>query len=120
LRQRWVNAIERAGEELRFNPYWYFDGGNLVLTSSSSGQTYEVGKHCVCAAAREGQPCKHLALRRLLERYEQARDFAEGVVEPDSPNVLLRGPSYSMLEEASAATFKPRTITGERYGTIEV
>lgn len=68
--QRWLNAIDRAMEELITNPYVDYRDGVLLVLSPTSGTIYEVTEGiCFCAAFWAGKPCKHRAQKRLIERY---------------------------------------------------
>lgn len=65
--KRWANAVRRAAEELVTNPYVALVDGKLILLSRTSGEIYEIGQHCYCAASVARKPCYHKALRRIAE-----------------------------------------------------
>lgn len=67
--KRWKNAIDKAQAGV-VSGWWIItelhDG---LMVTTETGQTYRVNGHCSCRAAVLGQPCKHIALRRLLDLY---------------------------------------------------
>lgn len=65
--KRWANAVRRAAEELVTNPYIALVDGRLIVLSPTSHELYEVTHRCHCAAFVAGQPCKHRAMKRLVE-----------------------------------------------------
>lgn len=71
--RRWQNAVARALQILRDNPYWHLLADGTFLLLSDSNEIYEVtARGCTCKASRQGQPCKHRAARQLAIRYAQA------------------------------------------------
>lgn len=69
---RWVRAIEKAAIEIEQNPYIAMVDGDLIIASETSGGVYQVNGHCDCMAGMHGKPCKHRALKRILQRYNEA------------------------------------------------
>lgn len=69
--KRWQNAIKKAVVELESNPFWNFDGKELVMMSTTSNATYQSNGTCQCRAFEQGQPCRHRAAARLLARYAE-------------------------------------------------
>ncbi len=65
--KRWANAVRRAAEELVTNPYIAMVDDHLLVLSQATQQIYEVNGRCQCAAYVAGQPCKHRAMKRLVE-----------------------------------------------------
>lgn len=65
--QRWANAVRRAAEELVTNPYIAMVDDHLLVLSQATQQMYEVNGRCQCAAYVAKQPCKHRAMKRLVE-----------------------------------------------------
>lgn len=65
--KRWANAVRRAAEELVTNPYIALVDDHLLVLSPTSGEIYEVNGRCQCAAYVAGFPCKHRAMKRLVE-----------------------------------------------------
>lgn len=65
--KRWANAVRRAAEELVTNPYVALVDGCLLVLSPTSGELYEVSNRCHCAAYAAKQPCRHRAMKRLVE-----------------------------------------------------
>ena len=72
--KRWQNAIRKAVTELQENPFWSFDGQELVMMSTTSNQTYTPNGKCGCVSyVKHNQPCRHRAAARIIQRYaEQA------------------------------------------------
>jgi hypothetical protein len=70
--KRWQNAIDKALAGV-VSGWWIItelhDG---IMVTTEGGRTYRVNGHCSCRAAELGQPCKHIALRRLLDLYNEA------------------------------------------------
>jgi hypothetical protein len=78
---RWVSAIKAADSELSNNPLCAYDGETLLILSTTSETLYEVGQTCQCTAASFGHPCRHRAMRRLVQLYvvaeqQQAQQWA--------------------------------------------
>lgn len=71
---RWVRAIENAVIEIEDNPYIAMVDADLIIASSTSGEVYRVTRYCNCMAGMNRKPCKHRAIKRLLQLYDQARD----------------------------------------------
>ena len=69
--KRWSNAIRKAAQELQDNPYMHWTG-QLLLMLSESGEIYEANGRCQCKAFASGQPCRHRAAARLVQRYMEA------------------------------------------------
>ena len=70
--RRWETAIVRAKQIMETNPYVHMQDDGTLLILSDSNRIYEVGpQSCQCTAYQRGQPCKHRALRRLLQRYRE-------------------------------------------------
>ena len=65
--KRWANAVRRAAEELTLNPYVALVDGKLIILSRTSGEIYEIGERCYCAASVARKPCYHRALHRIAE-----------------------------------------------------
>lgn len=97
LKSRWLRAIDSAVTALAENPWIALrDDGVLVWASETGPDVYEVNGHCQCRAAREHQPCKHLALKRLLENHNKA----------------LALPTVPVSEPASPIASRPPVTTG--------
>jgi hypothetical protein len=68
---RWVNAITRAAEEIRTNPYLHLADGALLVLSSTSSNIYTANGTCQCKAFGLGQACWHRAAHRLVNLYNE-------------------------------------------------
>lgn len=67
--KRWQSAIKKAVVELTTNPYWNFDGTELIMMSTTSNQTYTPNGTCGCISfVKHNMPCRHRASKRLLEK----------------------------------------------------
>lgn len=65
---RWLNAINKAYQELETNQ-WVFNGRVLVVASRTSAKKYRVtANDCQCQAHAKGRPCWHRAAHRILTR----------------------------------------------------
>jgi hypothetical protein len=56
---------------LQSNPFWNFDGKEVVIMSETSNAIYTPNGVCQCKAYAQRQPCRHRAMHRLLTRYTQ-------------------------------------------------
>jgi hypothetical protein len=65
--KRWQNAIDKAVAGVTSGQWIVTELHDGIMVTTDSGETYRVNGHCTCRAAQLGQPCKHIALRRLLE-----------------------------------------------------
>ncbi len=68
--KRWTNAVTKAAEMIKSNPYMHWTGDSLLMLSES-GEIYEANGVCQCKAFRSGQPCKHRAAYKLMKRYNE-------------------------------------------------
>ena len=68
---RWISAIKKAVIELQENPFWSFDGAELVMMSTTSNAVYTPNGTCGCISYAKGFPCRHRSAKRLLERLTQ-------------------------------------------------
>lgn len=129
---RWISAIDRAVEELASNPYITFEDGKLIVLSNTSNQIYEVaadGTHAGCKAAEAHQPCRHRALRRLLDLYAQAvalPHIPRTDLEPTTRAAAARTPATTAAAPrpsripAGALISPSLTMKAERYNGIEI
>lgn len=134
--ERWTNALLRAGEEVERNPRWYFECGKLTILSES-GKTYEVasdGYHQGCPAYDNHQPCKHRAMRRLLDLYNLAMALpvlnVREVVSPTSHAPALKdSPAKAFLDrevkqlakaDIDEAYRHPSNSLGETFGGVQI
>lgn len=69
--KRWQSAIRKATNELQSNPFWNFDGKELVIMSETSNAIYTPNGVCQCKAYAQNQPCRHRSMHRLLSRYAE-------------------------------------------------
>jgi hypothetical protein len=71
---RWANAINRAADEIRTNPYIERGDHCLLIASPTSGNVYTpAGIECQCEAhVNFRRPCWHVACCRLVLRYDEA------------------------------------------------
>ena len=74
---------------------------DCLLITSDSGETYRVNGHCNCRAGAIGQPCKHLALRRL-------REIAE----------TETAPAITVRRQPTITRNVERDYTGARYTAV--
>ena len=67
----WQMAIIRARQIVETNPFVELMDDGTLLMLSESNQIYEhiTDAFSPCTAFGKGQPCKHRALYRLIQRY---------------------------------------------------
>lgn len=126
-KERWLKAIERAIEELQANPWISFEDGKLILVSATSQQIYEVaanGEHTGCKAREMGQPCRHLALRRLLDLYVQALALpyvpsTAAAAVPQAPAITTAAAPAHWAERENAL-LAPPLPRGECWGGVQI
>jgi hypothetical protein len=73
--KRWTNAILRGAELIESNRCLPVDNGSLLILSES-GHNYFVNGSCrteqgLCPAFANHRPCKHRAVYRLLQLYDE-------------------------------------------------
>ena len=68
---RWLAAIDKAVAGVTSGWWIVTELYNSVVITTETGKTYFVNGHCQCEAYRRNQPCKHIALARLLDRYNE-------------------------------------------------
>ena len=56
---RWINAIDKAYEQLATNPYIDIDGDGLLIAGGSD--IYHANGSCQCDAYKYRRPCWHRA-----------------------------------------------------------
>jgi hypothetical protein len=69
--RRWQNAIKKSVVELQENPFWNYADGELVMMSTTSCETHFPNGVCQCHAFEQGQPCRHRAAARILQKYAE-------------------------------------------------
>jgi hypothetical protein len=69
--RRWLSAIDKAQAGV-ISGWWIvtelFDG---ILVTTERGESYHANGVCSCRAFDLGQPCKHRALARLIDLYNE-------------------------------------------------
>ena len=68
---RWKAAIDRAVAGIASNWLIVTELYNCVVITTETGKTYYANGSCQCEAYRRNQPCRHRALARLIERYNE-------------------------------------------------
>lgn len=85
---RWIAAIDKAASGV--NGGWIVtELHNGIMVTTESGNTYHANGACQCAAFRNNQPCKHRALARLIELYNEGCAAARQVPVP-TPHAAWR------------------------------
>jgi len=69
--KRWLAAIDNAVAGLVSGWWIVTELHNSVAVTTETGKTYFANGVCQCEAFRRNQPCKHRALARLIERYNE-------------------------------------------------
>jgi hypothetical protein len=66
----WMRAIQQGAREIERAADWSLVDGVLMLRRSTGGKLYRIDDQHACrAAARPVKCCKHVAARRLIQRY---------------------------------------------------
>mgnify|MGYP003390327606 CR=1 FL=1 len=76
---RWVNAIAKATTQIERRGCfmdWNSENETLLIWSESN-EIYEPGNSCTCLSAMNGNPCWHVAAKRLYELYALELDQVE-------------------------------------------
>lgn len=72
---RWLAAIDKAVAGL--NSSWIVtELADGIMVTTGSSRTYRVNGRCQCKAFQLNKPCKHRALARLIELYNQGTTTA--------------------------------------------
>jgi SWIM zinc finger len=71
--KRWQNAIDKAVAGVESGWWIITELSDGVMVTTESGATYHANGVCSCRAFELGQPCKHRALARLLDLYNETR-----------------------------------------------
>jgi hypothetical protein len=69
--RRWQNAIDSAVAGVVSGWWIVTELANCVAITTEQGKTYFANGACQCEAYRRNQPCRHRALARLIERYNE-------------------------------------------------
>src|SRR5215510_7802547 len=77
--RRWHNAIDRAVAGVESGWWVVTELADCVAVTTETGKTYFSNGSCQCRAFELGQPCKHRALARLIDLYNEAETAAGAV-----------------------------------------
>lgn len=69
--KRWQNAIDKAVAGVVSGWWVVTELADCVAITTEQGQTYFANGKCSCRAYELGQPCKHRALARLIDLYNE-------------------------------------------------
>jgi hypothetical protein len=116
---RWVNAITRAAEEIRTNPYLHESDDALLVLSSTSLNIYTANGTCQCEAFSHGRACWHRAAHRLFQLYnEMAACLSRESTLPVAPRAALGGKDAARVEQKKrlplSALFSSKMMGGRR------
>jgi hypothetical protein len=84
--KRWINAIDRAVDGLHGGQWIITELFDGIMVTTESGKTYRANGKCECEAYLNGMPCKHLALRRLLDLYHEAEKESVTIKVTEGPS----------------------------------
>lgn len=70
---RWINAINRAFQEIDSNPWIERGEHGGLLIGSPSGHVYAANGVCQCEAYAHGRACWHRAAARLVRLHDEAQ-----------------------------------------------
>jgi hypothetical protein len=69
--RHWLKAIDNAVAGI-ISGWWIItELYNCVAITTETGQTYFANGRCQCEAYKNGQPCKHRSLYRLIQLYNE-------------------------------------------------
>ena len=69
--RRWINAIDKAVAGVVSGWWLVTELANCLAITTETGQTYFANGVCQCRAYELGQPCKHRAMYRLVQLYNE-------------------------------------------------
>lgn len=69
--KRWVAAIDKAVAGVVSGWWIITELATCLAITTETGNTYFANGVCQCEAFRRNQPCKHRALARLMDLYNQ-------------------------------------------------
>lgn len=69
--KRWIAAIDNAVAGVVSGWWIVTELHDGILVTTERGETYHANGACQCEAFRRNQPCKHRALARLIDRYNE-------------------------------------------------
>jgi hypothetical protein len=69
--KRWLAAIDKAVAGVVSGWWIITELADCVAVTTETGKTYFANGVCQCEAFKNGQPCKHRALARLLDLYNE-------------------------------------------------
>jgi hypothetical protein len=69
--RRWLSAIDKAVAGVVSGWWIVTELANCVAITTETGKTYFSNGVCQCRAFELGQPCKHRALARLIDLYNE-------------------------------------------------
>lgn len=76
----WMRAIQQGAREIERAADWSLVDGVLMLRRSAGGKLYCIDDQHTCGvAARRSKCCKHIAARRLAQRYVEKLDESRTV-----------------------------------------
>ena len=70
--ERWINAIDKAAAGLLGGGWIVTELYGDQMVTTDSGEIYRANGMCGCKAFKNGQPCKHRALAKLIENRHEA------------------------------------------------
>jgi hypothetical protein len=69
--KRWQNAIDSAVAGVVSGWWIVTELADCVAITTETGKTYFANGVCQCEAFKNGQPCKHRSLYRLIQLYNE-------------------------------------------------
>jgi hypothetical protein len=69
--KRWLSAIDKAVAGVVSGWWVVTELHNGVAVTTETGRTYFADGVCQCEAYRQGQPCEHRTLARLIDLYNE-------------------------------------------------
>lgn len=116
----WLRAIDRGVIEIEKARYWAFADGVLTIESTTSKHIYKVSETHSCQATENGhKACKHVAARRLMQRYHEKLSAVDApTTKADAPAAPVSTPAQRKPKHYPEGLMQTRS--GEAYRGITI
>jgi len=105
--KHWQNAIDKAVAGVVSGWWVITELADGVMVTTETGHTYHANGSCQCRAFELGQPCKHRALARLIDLYNEAETAAGAVSLADDVAATPRRALICEIKAAWPKTWPP-------------
>src|SRR5262247_607715 len=86
--KRWIAAIDKAVAGVESGWWVITELADSVAVTTETGKTYFANGSCQCRAYELNQPCKHRALARLIELYNESDKLATKAATSAEPRIV--------------------------------